>query len=366
METRSSRRKTRKTRSWVKWTAGLIIFCAVLVLGFGGYLFFQAYQAAKSSYQPIDRPEHKSQLRETVPTIGQDPISILLMGIEDYSTDGENGRADTLIVVTLNPDTDEMTMVSVPRDTKVEIDEIPKWEGTHKINSAYTYGAISGYGANKLAIQKVEELLEVPIDEYVAVDFKGFVEVVNALGGVTVDIKYGFWEENIFNHDKKIYFEKGTSHLNGEEALAFVRMRKRDVNTVYSRMERQRQFLKSALDQAISAGTVFKIDEIGDILGEHVETSLTPSEIYSLEKVYSSMDPSSIRTLKIEGADKRIPTGTGPYYFIPDEDSLSTITEKLKKSLGLETDTSSSEEGSTDNSSEETTESDNGTSDTEG
>ncbi|HEX7065272.1 MAG TPA: LCP family protein [Bacillales bacterium] len=362
METRSNRRKKRKTRSWVKWTAGLVLFCAVLVLGFGGYMFFQAYQAAKSSYEPIDRPKHKSELREEAPTIGQDPISILLMGIEDYSTDGKNGRADTLIVVTLNPDTHEMTMVSVPRDTKIEIDEIPEWEGTHKINSAYTYGAISGYGANKLTIQKVEEKLNIPIDEYVAVDFKGFVEVVNALDGVSLDIKYGFWEENIFNHNKKIYFEEGPAHLDGEEALAFVRMRKRDVNTVYSRMERQRQFLKAALDQVISAGTIFKIDEIGKILGEHVETSLKPSEIYALEKIYSSMDPSSINTLKIKGTDTRIPEGTGPYYFIPDEESLNSVTEKLKKSLDLKTDSPES----ADDPAGETTEGDTESSETEG
>ncbi|HET7626981.1 MAG TPA: LCP family protein, partial [Bacillales bacterium] len=132
---------------------------------------------------------------------------------------------------------------------------------------------------------------------------------------------------------RKIYFEKGPALLNGEEALAFVRMRKRPINVTYTRMERQRQFLKAALTQAISAGTLFKVDDIGDILGEHVETSLTPKQIYTLEKGYAKLD--KIHTLEIEGEDKRIPAETGPYYFIPDPDSLEQVRDQLRKSLGL-------------------------------
>lgn len=328
-ESRYHKRKKRKMRKWVKWTIGIVVFLIVAVVALGGYTLSQVYDAAKESFNGLDRPGEKSELRESAVTIGEDPISILLMGIEDYSSGGENGRADTQIVVTLNPDKNQMTMVSIPRDTRVYVDNVGKWEGYHKINATYTYGAISGYGANKSAVETVEKLLHIPIDKYVAVDFKGFAEIVNALGGVSIDVKHGFWEKNIFNDNKRIYFEEGPTKLNGAEALAFVRMRKRDVNTVYSRMERQRQFIKAAIDEAVSAGTIFKIDEIADVLGKHVETNLKPTEIYALERAYSSMKSGSIRTLNLEA----VIGGSG--YKVLKEESLSEVTRKLRKSLEL-------------------------------
>lgn len=306
-----------------------------VVLASGGYVFYQAYDAAKQSYDPIHRPGNKSALRKKAPTIGKDPISILLLGVEKYSTGGKNGRADTEIVVTLNPKTHKMTMVSVPRDTRVYLNKVPKYTGYGKINSAYTYGSISGYGGNKYQVQAVENLLHVPIDKYVTVDFKGFTDLVNALNGVNVNVKYPFWEKNIFQHGKRIYFKKGPMHMNGQQALAFVRMRERPIDATYTRMERQRQFIKAAINQAIQAGTIFKIHKISNILGKHVATNLRPNEIYTLEREYSHMKPSGIHTLKIGGQNKRIPANTGLYYFIPDQNSLKKVTRELKKSLDL-------------------------------
>lgn len=301
-------------------------------MGFGVYMFLNVYDASKDSFQGLDRPGEKSALRDEDVTIGKDPISFLIEGIEDYSTADTNGRADALMVVTLNPDTKKMTMTSVPRDTRVEINKIQGKEGWHKINSAHAYGDASGYGANKLQVETVEDLLNVPIDKYVAVDFKGFVDVVDTLGGVTVDVKQPFWEKNAFDNDRHINFKKGKTHMNGEEGLAFVRMRKRAVNAQYSRDERQRQFLKATLSQAISAGTIFKVDDISDILGKHVKTNLSPKEVYGLEKAYSSMDTSSIKTLHIDGQDQTI---GGLSYFVPNDDSINEVSQKLRQSLGL-------------------------------
>nr|GGG87506.1 hypothetical protein GCM10011398_36710 [Virgibacillus oceani] len=295
---------------------------------------FHTYKAAKESYEGIGRPGEKSKLRNEAVTIGEDPISILLMGIENYSTNGKNGRADTQIVVTLNPQTNKMTMTSVPRDTRIMLPEegAGQYAGYHKINAAYTFGSITGYGGKKLTIEMVEELLDIPIDEYIAVDFEGFRDIVDALGGVTVDIKEGFWEKNIYNNDKRIYFEEGPRKLNGEEALAFVRMRKRDVNTIYPRDERQRQFIQAAISEAISVGTIFKVGEISDILGKNVETSLKPSEIYALQQAYSSIDASKIKTLEIEGSNQMI---NGKSFFIPTDEGLSDISDKLRQQLDL-------------------------------
>jgi LCP family protein required for cell wall assembly len=326
------RRQRKQPKKWVKRALFLFILLFLIIIGYGSYLAYQAYDAAKDSYNDLDRPNEKSKKREKAVTIGEDPISILLLGIENYTTGGKDGRADTQIVVTLNPDKNKMTMTTVPRDTRVELTNIDPWSGYHKINAAYTYGSITDYGANKLAVETVENLLDIPIDKYIAVDFEGFRDIVNALGGVTVDIEEPFWEKNIYDNNQRIYFEAGPAHLDGEESLAFVRMRKRDVNVIYSRDERQRQFIRAAIDQAISAGTLFKVGEITDILGKNVNTNLRPKEIYALQKAYSSIDASEIETNEIEGTDQRL---NGSYYFIPNEDSMETVSNHIKQSLGL-------------------------------
>ncbi|QDP38794.1 LCP family protein [Radiobacillus deserti] len=332
---RTKVRKQQKKRKLKKAILLTFLFTLILVLAFGGYIFYQAYDAAKDSHKELDRKGNKSELREKAVTIGKDPISILLLGIENYSTDGKDGRADTQIVVTLNPDSNQMTMTSVPRDTMIELTEeevTSKYAGTNKILASYAFGSITGYGGNKLAVEKVEELLDVPIDHYIAVDFEGFRDIVDALGGVTIDIKEPFWEKDIYNNNQPINFAKGEAHLNGTEALAFVRMRKRDVNAIYPRDERQRQFISAAIDEAVSAGTIFKIGEITDILGENVQTSLEPSEIYALQKAYSSMSSSKIQTIEIPGQNQRI---NDLYYFIPDEVGLKETSIKIKQALDL-------------------------------
>lgn len=332
-QSRKTLRKKRRKSSFLKKFLLAAFLLLVLMFGYGSYLAFQAYEAAQQSFNSLGRPGGKSILRHEAVSIGDDPISILLMGIEDYSSGGKNGRADTLIVVVLNPKTKKMTMVSIPRDTKVTLPEekVGKYGGVHKINAAYTFGAITGYGANRLAVETVERLLDIPIDKYVAVGFKGFVEIVNALGGVELNVRVPFWEENIFTHER-IYFEKGMTHLNGQEALAFVRMRKRPANVEYSRMERQRQFLKAALDKVTSAQTFFKIDEISDMLGQHVDTNLTMEEIYELQQIYASFDASSIRTLELNTVPERI---DGKLYEIPVEKSLHEVKATLKQALHL-------------------------------
>ncbi|WP_226580649.1 LCP family protein [Halobacillus litoralis] len=308
------------------------LFILALLIGGGFYYVSKVYTA---SYQDLDR--EKSDLRAEAVDIGDDPISILLMGVEDYSTNGAAGRADTQIVMTLDPDTNNMTMTSIPRDTKVDIPAYKvgeKYAGSHKLNATYSLGEVSGYGAEKLAVETVEDYLEIPIDKFASVNFEGFMDIVDLMGGVTIDVKEGFWERSSLDHDKKIQFEKGPTKMTGEEALAFVRMRKRDVGLTYTRDERQRQFLKASIDEALSAGNLLKVNDFTDVLGKSVSTNLKLSELYAVQKALSSNNPST-ETFLIEGEDKRL--NDGLYYFVPDEVSLAQVKQKLKTALEIQT-----------------------------
>ena len=320
------RRKKKKLR-----LIASLLFLLTLTIGGGFYYVSQVYTA---SFEGLDRGE-KSDLREEAVDIGDEPISILLLGVEDYSTDGQAGRADTQIVLTIDPETNDMTMTSIPRDLEVNIPASKvgeKYAGSHKINGAYTVGELSGYGADKLTIETVEDYLNIPIDKYATVNFASFAEIVDILGGVTVDVKEGFWERSHLNYNKKIEFEKGITKMDGEEALAFVRMRKREVAVNYTREERQRQFIKASIDKTLSAGTLTKMGELSDVLGNNVSTNLNPREMLGLQKAFSSKE-SNTETIEIKGENKR--GNNGLYYFIPDEESLKDVKIDLRNALDL-------------------------------
>ncbi|KGX90946.1 LytR family transcriptional regulator [Pontibacillus halophilus JSM 076056 = DSM 19796] len=333
-ESRSNRhRRKRKRKKRI-----LFVFLALflIVTGVAGYLVMEAYQASRQSYEGLDRSGDKSDLRNEQVNIGEDPISLLLMGVETYSSESGYGRADTQIIVTLDPTTKEITMTTLPRDTRVEIPASKigeEYGGYSKLNASYTYGEITDYGANKLAVETVEGLLQVPIDKYVTVNFEGFVDVVDAIGGVTVTIKEPFWEKNIFNNNERIYFEEGETKLNGEEALAFVRMRKRDVNSIYSREERQQQFVKAALQEVISAKTLFKANEISSILGSEIATNLKPQEIFAIQQSFSSISSQEIESFELEGSNQYIGNTA---YFIPSETGLANLRQQLQSKLDIE------------------------------
>ena len=333
IETRYDMKKTKPKKAFWKWFFICLFILLSLILAYGAYVFIKVSGALDQSTVQLDREDNKSQLRDQAVTFSNDPVSILLMGIEDYSTNGKDGRADTLILTTLDPKTDEIHMVTIPRDTRIQLDNAGEFSGIRKINSAYTYGSITGYGDVKLQLESVEKLLNVPIDYYVAMNFNGFRDIVDALGGVTIDIEEPFWENNFYNNEI-IEFEQGKQRLSGEEALAFVRMRNRPIAASYTREERQGQFLKATIDQAISAGTLFKVGKITDVLGENIQANLSANEILALQKKYTESDGFSIQFLEIKGEDKRIDKSI---YFVPEEDSLKAVSDELRQLLDLNT-----------------------------
>ncbi|WP_397537793.1 LCP family protein [Rummeliibacillus pycnus] len=326
-------KRKRKKYKALRWIIGTSIVLLLVTISYGAFAFFKVKNALDHSTVNLQRENNRSELREEDVTFSKDPISIMLLGIEDYSSKKKDGRADTQIVLTLDPNTKEMNMVTIPRDTRVKIENAGEYTGIHKINSAYTYGDITGYGAAKLQVETVEKLLNIPIDHFIAVNFEAFRDVVDALGGVTIDIKEGFWEKNIYDHNKKINFKKGQSHLSGEEALAFVRMRKRSVDVTYSRDERQRQFLEATIDQAMTAGTIFKVGQLSDILGKNIETDLSMNDLYALQKQYSKLKSLSINTIEIKGADQKVDTID---YYIPEKKSLYEVSRTLRSVLKLD------------------------------
>ncbi|WBX81939.1 LCP family protein [Virgibacillus salarius] len=282
---------------------------------------FKTYQAASNSYDDLGRD--KSDLRDKAVSINKDPVSILLMGVEDYATNGDKGRTDTLMVATFNPNDEKLKLLSIPRDTKVDI--IGK--GTRdKITHAHAFGG------KKMTIDTVENFLGVPIDYYAKVNFDAFKNVVDILGGITVNVPFDFEQNSDDKVAEKLQFDEGEMELDGRHALAYARMRKEDPRGDIGRNERQQEVIKAIIKKAMSVGTVTKIDDLAQEMGNNVETNMSIKEGLAFYKEYSDFNVSKIDKIELKTHEERM---NGISYQIAEPQSLEEVRDALKEHLEI-------------------------------
>jgi len=308
-------KKRKKGKRWLKIIGLLFVF---LIIGGGAYAY-TVYQslttAVDTMHQPIER--EKSEKRPEVITLTKqedpDPFSVLLLGVDERA--GDSGRSDTMIVLTVNPEMNSIKMLSIPRDTRTEI----VGRGLEdKINHAYAFGR------EEMSIATVENLLDVPIDYFVKVNMEGFKDIVNAVGGIQVTNGLDFNQEG---HQ----FNKGEIGLNGEEALAFVRMRKEDPNGDFGRQERQRQVIQGIISKGVSLGSLTRFDDIFEALGKNVRTNLTFDEMMDIQKNYKDA-AGSVEQLQMTGENKKI---DGIFYVLVPEEEIKKVQTELKTHLEI-------------------------------
>lgn len=321
---RSQIKKIRTRKRRFKNVLILVIVLLVSLLGYGGYFAYQTLQAANETYDDLDRI--KSNLREEEVSISKDPISILLMGVENYQSEYDKGRTDTLMVATFNPDDKTLKLLSIPRDTLVEI----SGKGIEdKINHAYAFGG------KEMTIDTVENFLDIPIDYYATVNFEAFKNVVDILGGITVEVPFDFEQNSDDRVAEKLQFYEGEMKLDGRHALAYARMRKADPRGDIGRNERQQQVVKAIIEKALSPGTITKVDDLIYEMGKNVETNIKISEGLAFVKKFSDFNANNIEQLKLETYPEMI---NGIHYQIADEHSLEEIKFRLKTHLNIKTD----------------------------
>lgn len=317
-----SRRQNRKKKKRSKWKLfrNLAFLLLLLVGAYAVYLYYTAGKILSESYEDAGR--EKSDLREEAVDPLEDNVSILILGVDESEKRADLGayRSDTLIFATLNKDTNRVTMLSIPRDSYVYI---PKVGYETRINHAYAHG-----GTNA-TIETVEHLFEIPVDYYVKVNFEAFIRVVDALGGITVDVPYELYEQNSKDKADAIHLLPGKQQLDGEEALALARTRKLD-NDI-ERGKRQQEIIKAVVDKAASLGSVLKYDKVLKGVGENMKTNMTFSEIKSVI-AYGLDSKLHIESLTLEGSDD---WSTGAYYYQLDPTSLEQTKTILKEQLDL-------------------------------
>ncbi len=248
-------------------------------------------------------PERQKQIKQIFDS--KDSLNVLLLGVDERP--GDKGRSDTMILMSLNPKTNSMIMLSIPRDTYVNI----PGRGMDKINHAYAFGGV------ELAVETVEKTFDIPVHIYSRVNMEGFKQGIDALGGVTVNNTQSFSQGGST-------FAEGPIHLDGEQALDYIRMRKQDPRGDMGRNERQRAVITAAMEKGASFSSITKFGEILDILGGNVQTDLDMDKIQTLFTGYLGTRH-NIQTLELEGSGSTI-NGVW-YYVVPDSEFNRIHTE---------------------------------------
>lgn len=301
----------------------LLTFSAlILVVAYGVVLFKQANYAADRAYEELN-DRAKSALRDEAVEPLKDNVSILFIGIDesDKRNQGDtNSRSDALLVATLNNKDKSVKLVSIPRDSYVYV---PDRGREDKITHAHAFGGTRG------TIDAVEGVLDIPIDYYVKMNFNAFIDIVDALGGIDVEIPShlnGYTE--LDEKDKRtIEFNEGLQHLDGKHALALARTRKLDSDV--ERGKRQQMILNSILQQTTSVKSITKYGDLIEAVGDNMKTNMTFGEMKSFLAYVTGGLP-DVEMINLVGTDGRM---NGIYYWMLDEEGLDEVKTDLQTHL---------------------------------
>lgn len=306
----------------------ILLFLIAALLG-GTYYYFenhvwkQFYEGNDSGFedaQAIAEQEALNRAIEEAQGYGKDrPFVFLIAGID--TNDVSSGRSDALILAIVDTQTKKVNLLSLPRDLRVQIPN----RSYDKINAAYAYGGIS------LTKQTVSTYLNVPIDQYFVVNFNGFQQLIDTIGGITIDV-----EKDLRFHDRiaNEYFElsKGVQTLNGYQALNYARFRK-DAEGDFGRMRRQQQVISEVISQTASLGNVTKIGEIASVLGDNMRTDISFDDASKLAVSFVGANKSNVESMTVNSYPSMM---NGVSYVLMDESEKLRLQGEIQKILKRE------------------------------
>ena len=297
------------------WPILLLIIC-FLGSAVAGAMF------ASSSFEKKTNPEKKivEILEEEGLIKAEDKTTVMIMGVDERSDDV--GRSDTLMIATLDPHTDHAALLSIPRDTRVKI----KGRGYDKINAAYAYGG------ERLAESTVESFLGIDIDHYIIVNTNSFVRLVDAIGGIDINVEKRMYYEDPWDDNGGLVIDiyPGLQHMDGEKAVTYVRYR--DEEGDIGRVRRQQEFMVACMDKLTSPSIIPKIPTIIGEIMDAVQTDLSFRQILGLAGALKDAQQNGLDMEMVPGKPLYI---DGVSYWIPDIEMLRL---SIADSLGIHVD----------------------------
>lgn len=316
-----------------KLKKAVILVFSLIILGFVSFFGFKVYEAAKkiigfnsSGGAPgILGILNPSELKGE----GSGRINILLLGIGGENWPGGQ-LTDTIIVVSIDSKNKDVAMLSVPRDLYVKIPD----NGSSKINTAHAYAEDRKEGSGPEVIKEtVSGALGIPIHYFVRVDFSGFKEIIDNLGGITVNVQEDLYDPLFPNGDATgydpFYIEKGVHEMDGETALKYARSRQ--TTSDFDRARRQQEILLAIKEKSLSLSTLLnpkKTSEMIDLLGDHIKTDIQVWEASKLAEISKDIEKDHVVTKVIDNGNNGLLVSSmidGMYVLVPKSGDLEEI-----------------------------------------
>lgn len=268
----------------------------------------------------------ESDKQEKLATTSNDWINTLILGTD--KGDNEVSRADSMMLVSANVETHQVAVISIPRDTRVNLQGV----GQTKINHANAVGVSEG-GVRQGTLESakaVSDLLGVTINYYAKINFQGFQKVIDAVGGIDINLPYPVNDDS-----SEAYFSAGEQHLSGDEALRLARSRYGVTNGDFDRQKDQFFLLSALAHQMLSLSNISKLpEELNIIHQDLVDSNLSTPEMLTLGLAFKGITKDEIKYYQLPGKgitalDPLV--GTDVYYYEPDMDGVKRVVEEALK-----------------------------------
>ena len=305
-------------------TSGIVLLGVLLAIG--GWAVWK-YQQVATRLAPSDpgvRARTAQVLDPTNALASEDPQFILLLGVD--SRPGESrDHAGTIVVLRLAPNSERVRMLSIPGHTRVKI----PGHGMDKIELA------NALGGSALVIETVKEYTGLPVHHYIQIDFAGFAEVVDAMGGVWLDVDQAIDDPEgyVAGVSDVTHIPAGRQKLNGAEALTYVRSQVPS-DTDFARVRHQRQFITALIKQALEPGRLTRLPGVAVSVAEHVKTDMSMTRLMRLAQLYQGLSDDAISSYTAPG---RVGQLNGESYVFPDAEGLSGALPVIPKRRGGDT-----------------------------
>ncbi|ELA59283.1 TPA: transcriptional regulator [Enterococcus faecium] len=308
------RRKSRGKKIFLIILAVLIVLVLAIV-GVGAKLYLDLSHSIEKTYESVERTQ--GERAKPVDLDKQESFSVLLMGIDTGDLGRvDQGRSDTMMVATVSPEDKQTTIVSIPRDTYVDI---VGRDTKDKINHAYAFGGTA------MAMDTVQKYVDIPIDHYVSINMKGLKELVDAVGGIEVNNDFTFSQDG---YD----FPIGKITLNGDQALSYSRMRYEDPNGDYGRQGRQRKIVEGIAKKVLSLNGVSNYQSILNALESNMKTDMSFDEMKKIALDYREAF-GTIKQDQLQG--EGFMQDNISYQKVSDQE-LDRVKKELKDQMNLE------------------------------
>lgn len=281
----------------------------LLVLCFLASAIAGAMFASSSMFNPknperkiVDNDDYSYELIKA-----KDKSIVLIMGVDIRKDDV--GRSDTLMIATIDPRLDQATLLSIPRDTRVKI----RGRGYDKINAAFAYGGV------RLTESTVENFLGIDIDHYLLINTNSFVKIIDAIGGVDIDVEKRMFYEDPWDDNGGLVIDlyPGEQHMDGKTAVTYVRYR--DSEGDIGRVQRQQKFMAACMDKVTSPEIIPRIPKIAREVIDAIETDMSLRQLLELAGALKAAQKNGLETDMVPGYPLYIDDIS---YWIPDVELL--------------------------------------------